>query len=182
LLFVRCRESIQRKHSGAANFEAFAIENRHIIENWLDNYYFYPQLGDIPEMVQRTLVLADLEASSTPSAQTNAYISEASRCFVQGFMLAAVAMTRAALEQAFKEAFRKLDGRETPDRNLGSLISGAERRGVILPAGLIGIAQTLNRKCNKVMHERPTATEDEAREIIFGVRALLTEIYSGMGE
>jgi hypothetical protein len=45
-LFVRCRESIQGKDLHSETFEEFARTHKDVVENWLDNYYFYPQLVD----------------------------------------------------------------------------------------------------------------------------------------
>ncbi|WP_109486247.1 hypothetical protein [Occallatibacter savannae] len=102
-LFVRCRQQVEGTTPSSDSFEEFVQNNRELVESWLDGYYVYPQLHAIPEMISRTLLLAKLDAISTPSEQTNQYIAEATRCYIHGFMLAAVAVARAAFEQALKE-------------------------------------------------------------------------------
>jgi hypothetical protein len=174
-LFVKCRESIQGDHPTAESFEDFFQENREVVEAWIDNYYVYPQLSTITSMVERTLLLAKFETTITPSEQTNLYISEATQCYIRGFMLAAVAVARAALEQSLKE---RLHEEAYQDWNLGQLLKVVEQRGVILPPHSVQIARDLNKRCNKVMHNRPIQSDDDAFHILDGVRFLLKEIYS----
>jgi hypothetical protein len=174
-LFVRCRESIQGEHPSAQSFESFFEENREIVEAWIDNYYVYPQLHAITGMVERTVLLAKFETTSTPSTQTNLYISEATECYVHGHMLAAVVIARAALEQSLKE---RLNDDSYRDYNLGQLLKAAEQKGRILSPSSIQIARALNKKCNTVMHNRPIQSNDDAFHILDGVRILLGEIYT----
>lgn len=177
-LFIKCRESIEPNGPMQETFENFAQRNKKNVEEWLDNYYFYPQLWAIPEMVRRTLLLAKMDAMSVPSSQTNIYLSESTKCYIQGLSLPAVAMARAALEQSLKERFAQLRDLESEKLTLGSLIERAAQKNVILSPDLTGIARDLNRKCNQAMHNRPPRDEDAAREILVGIRSLIMNLFS----
>jgi hypothetical protein len=177
-LFVRCRSKIEGQNTSSDSFEEFVQKNRDLVESWLDGYYVYPQLHAIPAMISRTLLLARLEAISTPSQQTNLYISEATRCYIHGFMLAAVAVTRAAFEQALKERLAQLHGTSYEGFNLGRLIRIAKKRGDVLTQDLLDMAAILNEACNQVMHTRPARNDDDALAIMDGIRFLIRELYS----
>lgn len=180
-LLVKCKESIQSKTPTLVTFESFFQENRDIAEAWLDGYYVYRQLGAIPGMIERTLQLSRLDATSIPSEQTTRYISEASKCYIQGFEIATVAMARAALEQAIKERFAQLN---VPSSGLvlGKLIKVAQSRNIVLSPDGINFARDLVNRCNAVMHRQPPYNKDAAWEILAGIRALLAEIYSSAEE
>ncbi len=89
--------------NGLSQLDSFVREKEDVIKHLLDEYYSLRQIEKVPWMVRRTLQLSRLSALQTPSAQTNRYISEAIRAYIQGFAVASAAIARAALEQALKE-------------------------------------------------------------------------------
>jgi hypothetical protein len=176
-LFVKCRESNEPNGPMQEAFENFAQRNKVNVEEWLDNYYFYPQLWAIPEMVRRTVLLSRMDATLTPSPQTNFYIAEASRCYIQGLLLGAVALARAALEQSLKEAFERLNVNLDNRARLRGLVGLAGKHG-IFTADEVRIAKGLVDECNRVMHARPARNEDDARVILIAVRSIITRVFS----
>jgi hypothetical protein len=150
-----------------------------VVERQLDEHYVLQQIESVPALVRRTLKLSQLNARNTPSTQTNRDISEASRACIQGFQLASVAMSRAALEQAFKDRlgmqgggyFYMLDG----------LMKDAVKWNLLSPTGC-SAAKDLVKRCDMVLHERPVEDEEAALTILIGVRSLLEEIYSADGQ
>lgn len=176
---VSSRESINPSHSSITEFDDFLIRNRKTVEDWLDAYYVFPQLGMISEMVQRTLKFTALEARVTSSTRTNIFLTEPTRCYIRGLCQSTVALGRAALEQSLKDVFFRLDGPLSQDLSLGSLLFQAEQRGIFLSPDSMRIAKTINKKCNELLHNRPIRDEDEAWSILVGVRYLVAEIYSG---
>jgi hypothetical protein len=162
--------------SSQALLEAMArsmVDNEEVFSHSLDEQYSRLQLEKVSSLVERTKRLTHLARPTTPSKQTNLYIGEASRAYIQGFELASVAMSRAALEQALKEKLRKR-GREYM---LGRLITEAERSGVLSGAS-VAAARSLAERCNSVLHDAPIKNADDAYEIVTTIRSLLEEIYS----
>jgi len=76
-LIILCRERLLPNDERIP--DSFIEQHTHIVERWLDDHYSLTQLENIPGLIRRTLQLTALTAKATPSAQTNFYISEASR-------------------------------------------------------------------------------------------------------
>jgi hypothetical protein len=175
-LIILCQEKLVLNDEGVP--DSFVEQHREIVERWLDEHYSFIQLENISGLIRRTLQLSTLTAKDTPSAQTNLYISEASRAYIHGFQNASVAMSRAALEQAVKERLgRQGDGEENM---LGSLLKDAKKWKILSKTGA-ECAWDLKEKTNKVLHESPVKDEEAALEILVGVRSLLEEIYTADG-
>jgi hypothetical protein len=161
-----------------AQLDSFVQEHKDTVERLLDEHYVLQQIENVPDLVRRTLQLSQLNARSTPSRQTNRYISEASKAYIQGFPLASVAMSRAALEQALKERLGMQGDQHF--YMLKNLLEEALKWNLLSPTGFYA-ARDLAKKCDAVLHERPVENEKEALTILSGVRSLLEEIYSSDG-
>src|SRR5260370_29322403 len=57
-------------------FEQFAQADRDLTESLLNEHYTMAYLNEVSRVVNRTLRLAQLRASTTPSKQTNRYVQE----------------------------------------------------------------------------------------------------------
>jgi hypothetical protein len=159
-------------------FDQFAGENREIVDGLLDSHYAIVGLKQIRSIVDRTMKLAQLRSRQTPSAQTNRYIQEAARAFINGLPMASIAMSRAALEQALKEVLgRQGDGRYIEFRKL---VDDAKRWNILGATGE-NAARDLARECNDLLHEKPTDSDEEAFRILAAIRSLIQEIYSADG-
>ena len=154
--------------------ETFVNEHRNTVEYLLDEHFAIQQLKNVSSLVRRTMKLAQLGTRDTPSKQTNRYIRESSRAYIHGLDLASIAMSRAALEQAFKEKLGKQGDKQYA--KLRKLINDAKNGG-ILGKSDAEAAIDLANKCNTVMHERPIDDEDSAFEIFSAVRSMLEKIY-----
>jgi hypothetical protein len=170
---VSTRETLRSEDLSV--FEQFADADPDLTESLLDEHYTMAALNDIASVVQRTLRLAQLRASTTPSKQTNRYVQEAARAYILDLPMASVAMSRAALEQALKDRL----GRQ----GAGTYITFADlvteaRRCNILSVKTARIARDLAKSCNDLLHEKPVKNDDQAFEILAAVRSLLQGICS----
>jgi hypothetical protein len=144
----------------------------------LDTHYAMRQLKDVPTLVRRTLQLAELNSRDTPSRQTNIYLAEASRAYIQGLNHASVAMSRAALEQALKEQIGvQGDG---GFYELKEIFKRVEGRQLLSKTSFLA-AKDLAKKGNKVLHDSPIPSEAKAFEVLIGVRSVIEELYGGNG-
>lgn len=168
----------EKLHTGDFTvFEQLARENRGLIDSLLDSRYTLAGLNNVNCLVDRTMRLAQLRAASTPSSQTNRYIQEAARSYINGLPLASVAMSRAALEQGLKERLgRQGSGVHVEFREL---LDEAKKYRLLSGAGQKA-ARGLAKECNDLLHEKPVS-EEKAFEILGAIRSLLEEIYSAQG-
>ena len=169
-------EARERIHSrDFAVFEQLARENRELIDSLLDNHYTLAGLQNVSSLVNRTMLLAQLQSSNAPSSQTNRYVQEAARAYINGLPLASVAMSRAALEQGLKDRLgRQGDGVHIEFREL---LDEAKKSGLLADQRA---ARKLAKECNDLLHEKPVS-DSKAFEIFAAIRSLLEEIYSAQG-
>ena len=165
-------------NEGLSQLDSLVQQEKDLVENMLDEHYALRLIEEVPSMVERTLQLSRLTALQTPSRQTNRYISEAMRSYIQGFPVASIAISRAAFEQALKEKLgRQGDGEY---QELRKLVDDARKWNILSPTGYIA-AKDLIKMCNRVLHEEPMKDEEKSLEILVGIRALLEELYSKEG-
>jgi hypothetical protein len=170
---VSTREILRKEDLSVFNQVAEADPD--LTESLLDTYYTMACLKDVPKAVRRTLRLAQLRASTTPSKQTNRYVQEAARSYIRDLPMASVAMSRAALEQALKEQLgRQSDG---VYRTFSELRTEAKEKGV-LNARTNRVARDLAIRCNELLHEKPLESDDQAFEVLVVTRSLLQDIFS----
>jgi hypothetical protein len=163
---VMSREVLAK--DGLSQLDSFVHHEEDAVARILDEHYVLRQIEKVPSMVRRTLRFSRLSAQNTPSAQTNRYISEAIRAYIQGF----------AMEQALKERLKK-QGNKVHSK-FGNLANEARKQKLLSPAGY-DAAIELAKECNAVLHERPLDDEEAALTILFRVRSLLEELYSTNG-
>jgi hypothetical protein len=132
-------------------------------------------LKHVSQMVARTLMLAQLSASSAASQQTNRYVREATKCYIYGLPMSSVAMSRAALEQSLKDRLGK-QGDGDRDTTFGELVTAAQKWR-ILDSTDARAAKDLADKCNLLLHEKPME-RDKAFEVLVAIRSLIQKIFS----
>lgn len=170
---VTTRETLRSEDLSV--FEQFAAADPDLTESLLDEHYTMATLKGIAKIVRRTLRLAQLRASTTPSKQTNRYIREATRAYIRDLPMASVAMSRAALEQALKEKLgRQGDGVYV---TFDALVEDA-KKWKVLNTRTARVARDLAKSCNDLLHEKPVENDDQAFEILAAIRSLLQDIYS----
>ncbi len=127
----------------------------------LDQIYCRIALQDVPGMVQRTLSLRSLTlARMNSSAEYVVYLREAAQCYVAGLPQAAIALSRAAVENRLKEICAKRFGKsavETTD--LKVLIDDVAARGQVLSKEGRESAHIVRRAANAVLHDEPAASD-----------------------
>lgn len=80
------------------------------VDNRLDEYFTVQLLASVAGVVRRWKTLGPLLVVSLPSARVNAYMREATTCYLHGLFNAAAVLARAVLEFALKEKVGELGG------------------------------------------------------------------------
>jgi hypothetical protein len=182
-------ESDRHDRELAADFEAFTLPSRALItsitrkyrkdhlEDSLDSYYVRKVLRDAPKLVQRTLQLETMATQEIPQTNGAFYLREATRCYIQGFWAACVALSRAAVEQALKEAVAKAVGATASDSKLSTLVVSARRLRLADPA-VLSLADEVRIAGNRTVHNK-ASDQPEAWDTLVRVRAVLLALYEG---
>ena len=182
-------ESDRHDREVAADFEAFTLPSRALItsilrkyrrdhlEDSLDSYYVRKVLRDAPKLVQRTLQLETMATQEIPQTNGAFYLREATRCYVHGFWAACVALSRAAVEQALKEAVAKAVGAIASDSKLSTLVESARRLRLADPA-VLSLADEVRIAGNRTVHNK-ASDQPEAWDTLVRVRAVLLALYEG---
>jgi len=140
-----------------------------------DEHYSKALLERIQGMALRTDAVPVLRTREPICRGASLYLREATRSYILGLWDAAVALSRAALEEALEDRIRKLLG---PMSGLDELIKAADRKRLI-HRDAVSAAQRLQRLGNIVLHERQ-GTEDEALASVRDIRVVLRHLY-GLG-
>jgi len=182
-------ESDRHNRELAADFEAFTLPSRALItsiirkyrkdhlEDSLDSYYVRKVLRDAPKLVQRTLQLETMATQEIPQTNGAFYLREATRCYIHGFWAACVALSRAAVEQALKEAVAKAVGATASDSKLSTLVESARRLRLADPA-VLSLADEVRIAGNRTVHNK-ASDQPEAWDTLVRVRAVLLALYEG---
>ena len=158
-------------------FEDLIGQSPEPVSYLLDQHYTKTMLTEVPAYVARTLELSALQAFGSPSTMTNTYLQEATRTYVLGLPQACAALSRAALEQSLKDVLgHQMSGTFI---TFQTLVDDALRWNV-LDKQTARMARDLAREGDAVLHKRPTDLVS-AREVLFGVRGLVQQIYSMRG-
>lgn len=153
---------------------ALVEENRPFWHDQLDERLCRELLLEIPTMASKVMCLSTLSASVIPSKETAIYLREAVRTYIFGLTQSSIAMSRCALESAFKESrwgpkfvlyFNDRVDEITEDLELDESISE--------------MAKSAWKKASAVLHQRP-ADSETAIEVLVEVRAVLERLYSAV--
>jgi hypothetical protein len=173
----------------AADFEAFTLPSRALItsilkkyrrdnlEDSLDSYYVRKVLKEAPKLVQRTLQLETMATQEIPLTDGAFYLREATRCYIHGFWAACVALSRAALEQALKEAVAKATGTSASEYKLSKLVESARALRLADPA-VLSLAEQVRIAGNRTVHNK-ASNQREAWDTLIAVRAVMLALYEG---
>lgn len=138
----------------------------------LDDHISKLLVGSVPEMVRRLLRFQPIVGSKVADKVVNVYLSEAMRSYLYGHFQAAVALSRAALEQALRATvpYALAQG-----WTLDALIDAAGRFRVLDPAQL-QMATEVQHAGNRVLHG--TACDDkEAFDILVKGRGVVEALF-----
>jgi hypothetical protein len=110
--------------------------------------------------------------SGISNAEYFVYLREAAQCYVAGLPQAAVALSRAAVENRLKEVCGKRFGKAAVENaDLKTLIDDVATRGQLLSKDARDRAHIVRRAGNQVLHDEPTASDalavvESARDVI----------------
>jgi len=138
----------------------------------LDTMYVREVVAAVPQYVARTLQLSGLPAGRKPKEVVGRYLSEAVRSYVFGFPLAAIALSRAALEQAIKEC---MTGPPVGTSLKDKIDQVVEQLG--LDHATARLAMDVATAGNNVLHQRPVRLT-EAFDVLIKMRKFLEALYA----
>jgi hypothetical protein len=176
-LVRRIAESVLKSRESFTNeaikeVEQIVQDSPHFVAEQLDDLLTRQLLLEVQGMVARIIKLSRLDADNRPSKDTAAYLQEAARTYVFGLTQASIAMSRRALEAAFKEPRW---GRIFPDTMGDRIDEVIQYTG--LDEATRAMAKSALSSSNKALHQRP-ASNEKAFEILVSVRCVLQCLYS----
>jgi hypothetical protein len=170
-----CKERLTTKDR-AVRYEILALVAPDVVEGWLDEYFTREVIRKIPKMVERAMRLSNLGVEKSPPEQLNAYLQEATKCFVLGLPQAAIALCRAALEQGLRESVRRAG--VSPVGELSELIEIAVRSKVLRGASL-QLANDVRLAGNRALHYG-SLTDKNASDVLLKVRLVLMDLFGAV--
>jgi hypothetical protein len=148
-----------------------ALDSKGLLAWHLDDHYSRRMVGEVQNLVRRTLKLQRLVVARTPAAEVNVYLAEATRCYVFGLWQASVALARSALEVALRDKLPNA----TAGSKLLALMDAAQRCRVLDDTHL-ALARQVQEAGNRVLHGKPI-TATVAEEVLFSIRCVLLHMY-----
>jgi hypothetical protein len=146
-------------------------------EVMLDQMYCRVLLQDVPSLVERTRALRALALSGISNSEYFVYLREAAHCYIAGLSQAAVALSRAAVENRLREVCAKRFGRSAvEDTDLMKLIDDVAARGQILSKDGRDLAHLVRKAGNDVLHDEPT-NADVALRVVEAARDLIRSLH-----
>lgn len=146
-------------------------------EVMLDQMYCRILLQEVPNFVKRTQALRAITLSGISNAEYFVYLREAAHCYISGLPQAAVALSRAAVENRLKEVCAKRFGRAAVDNtDLIKLIDDVAARGQILSKQGRDLAHLVRMAGNEVLHDEPT-NSDVARRVVEAARDIIRALH-----
>jgi hypothetical protein len=147
--------------------------NPEACEVLLDDCLARRMVKQVPRFVTRLMRFEPILVSALPQGPSNTYLREAVRCYVYGLNSGAVALARAAVEEALSERVSDVCG---PGLKLDSLVDVAGRLG-ILDGVHRQMAGDVKRAGNSVLHDQP-CDADRACDVLTKARAVLEVLFS----
>lgn len=149
----------------------------------LDEFYCWDLLKAIPSMVDRTIKLSHVTLSGTSGSEF-VHLREAAYCYIFGLSQAAIALTRAALEDCVRRKWAKMYGEGAAAQGvLKDWINDLARTRHLSPKARTS-AHKVREAARKVLHPSPTeegqadqaARAPDALAIIEDARAVIMEL------
>jgi polyhydroxyalkanoate synthesis regulator phasin len=123
-------------------------------------------------MVERTRALRSLTLAGISNSEYFVYLREAAQCYVSGLPQAAIALSRAAVENRLREVCaRQFGSRAVENTDLKDLIDDIATRGKVLSKEGRQLAHLVRQAGNDVLHDEPTTSNalqvvEAARDVI----------------
>ena len=148
---------------------------RDILEWDLDDCLSRVMVSEVPRMVSRALQLEPMSIERSPGADENAYLREATRCYLYGLFNASVALSRSALEQVLSSKIPK-PLQAAGEDSLQALIKIARSSILKQATGICDRADGIRRKANGIVHGR-TCKGSEALTVLKDTRDIIVCLY-----
>jgi len=150
--------------------------HRDILEHFLDDCLSRLLVSEIPRMVSRALELEPMSIEQSPGADENAYLREATRCYLYGLFNASVALSRSALEQAFSSKLPKLLQGAAGVDTLLTRINIARSSILKHKPEICDRAHGVRKKSNDIVHGK-TCKGPEALRVLKDTREIIICLY-----
>jgi hypothetical protein len=174
---VESLEGFADKQTARLINEYLKGRNVKLLEYLLDDYYTRDFLKKVKKMVKRTIRLDTAAPVSFPNREINLCLREATRCWILSLWDSSVALSRIVLELALRNLLQEKSGYVPPGPNyLEQLITAAGKLHLL---DRIDVADDVRRKANRVVHGDAHANAELAEEVLFNVRGILRDLYSG---
>jgi hypothetical protein len=146
----------------------------------LDEVYSRELLAAVPGIVERTLALSNLTLAGISESEF-VYLREAANCYILGLPQAAIALSRAAVEDGVRKKLGTTFGRNTiAGHDLKTLIDDYCARSRVLSREGQNRAHKVRIAGNDVLHQQTTKPVD-ALDIIEATRQVILELTGGKG-
>jgi hypothetical protein len=149
--------------------------DRDLLEWFFDECLSRLLVAEIPRMVSRALVLEPMSIEESPGTDENAYLREATRCYLYGLFNASVALSRSALEQAFSSKVPKLLQAAGEDTLL-TRINTARSSILKQKPEICDRAHGVRKKANDIVHGK-TCKGPEALRVLKDTRDIIVCLY-----
>jgi hypothetical protein len=150
--------------------------HRGILERYLDDCLSRRLVSEIPRMVARAIQLEPMSILPNPQADQNAYLREATRCYLYGLFNASVALSRSALEQALSSKIPTLLQRAAGGDTLSTLINTARSSILKQAPEVCNTADQVRKVANGIVHGK-TCKESGAFRVLKDTRDIIVYLY-----
>ena len=149
---------------------------RGILEDYLDDCLSRQLVSEIPRMVARAIQLEPMSIGPSPHADQNAYLREATRCYLHGLFNASVALSRSALEQALSSKIPTLFQTAAGGDTLNTLINTARSSILKQAPEVCNTADQVRKVTNGIVHGK-TCKERGAFRVLKDTRDIIVYLY-----
>lgn len=143
-------------------------------KRWVDDWYSRDAVERVPRIVTRLLQLSPVLVRTNPNKEVNAYLREATRCFLYGFHAASVALSRAALEHALNDRIKEKLQTE-PKWHMKDKVNQAFDGG-LLSDEIKEMALRVKANGDQVLHKK-SVSDSNALDTLSWCRGVLQHLY-----
>lgn len=150
--------------------------HRGILKDYLDDCLSRLLVSEIPRMVARAMQLEPMSIVKSPQADQNAYLREATRCYLYGLFNTPVALSRSALEQALSSKIPTLLQGAAGGDTLRTLINTARSSILKQAPEICKAADQVRKVANRIVHVE-TCKERGAFRVLKDTRDIIVYLY-----
>ena len=144
--------------------------------DWVvDDHYSREAVTNIRGIVRRFKKLSHVPAGVLPSPEVATYLREATRCYIDGFSQASIALSRAALEAGLNEYLRR-KLKAAPQLKLLEKVKKAEQFKLV-DRKRAAMAEDVSKAAGMVLHQKPATSSSLAFDTLSRTRSVLLALY-----